>query len=199
MERKNLIKFWANFTKNLIIINPGRFMILFISILLLTISTLIPNQTKFYKVDRYIADGDKHYYETTSSYTALEYDTEQKLFQDGSDTLIKVVEWHELRVITIVILSILFLVFIGSLFIEELELNKVRKKTIINNFIERNIEGQWVYTSYNKLLMKSPYKKRDIDEVMYGITIRTHNDFLNLEDFYTKAEIREGKLNKLGI
>jgi competence protein ComGC len=198
MERKNLIKFWANFTKNLIIINPGRFVILFISILLLTISALIPNQTKFYKVDRYIVDGDKHYYETTSSYTALEYDTEQKLFQDGSDTLIKVVEWHELRVITIVILSILFLVFIGSLFIEELELNKVRKKTIINNFTERHIEGQWVYTSYNKLLKKSIYK-RDVDEVMYGITIRTHNDFLNLEDFYTKAEIREGKLNKLGI
>ena len=198
MERKNLIKFWANFTKNLIIINPGRFMILFISILLLSISTLIPNQTKFYKVDRYIVDGDKHYYETASSYNALEYDTEQKLFQDGNDTLIKVVEWHELRVITIVITSILSLLFIGSLFIEELELNKVRKKTIINNFTERHIEGQWVYTSYNKLLKKSIYK-RDVDEVMYGITIRTHNDFLNLEDFYTKAEIREGKLNKLGI
>ena len=198
MERKNLIKFWANFIKNLIIINPGRFMILFISILLLTISALIPNQTKFYKVDRYIVDGDKHYYETASSYNALEYDTEQKLFQDGSDTLIKVVEWHELRVITIVIASILSLVFIGSLFIEELELNKVRKKTIINNFTERHIEGQWVYTSYNKLLKKSIYK-RDVEEVMYGITIRTHNDFLNLEDFYTKAEIREGKLNKLGI
>jgi hypothetical protein len=93
---------------------------------------------------------------------------------------------------------ILFLVFIGSLFIEELELNKVRKKTIINNFTERHIEGQWVYTSYNKLLKKSTYK-RDVEEVMYGITIRTHNDFLNLEDFYTKAEIREVKLNKLGI
>jgi competence protein ComGC len=173
-------------------------MILFISILLLTISALIPNQTKFYKVDRYIVDGDKHYYETTSSYTALEYDTEQKLFPDGSDTLIKVVEWHELRVITIIIVSILFLVFIGSLFIEELELNKVRKKTIINNFTERHIDDQWVYTSYNKLLKKSTYK-RDIDEVMYNINIRTYNDFLNLEDFYTKAEIREGKLNKLGI
>jgi hypothetical protein len=198
MERKNLIKFWANFTKNLIIINPGRFLILLISIILLTISALIPNQTKFYKVDRYIVDGEKHYYETTSSYITLEYDTEQKLFQDGSDTLIKVVEWRELRVITITIVSILFLVFIGSLFIEELELNKVIKKTIINNFTERHIDDQWIYTSYNKLLKKSTYK-RDIDEVMYNINIRTYNDFLNLEDFYTKAEIREGKLNKLGI
>lgn len=198
MERKNLIKFWANFTKNLIILNPGRFIILFTSILLLILGLLIPNQTKFYKVERYIVDGDKHYYEISSSYNALEYDTEQKLFQDDDDTLIKVVELHELSVITIVITSILFLMFIASLFIEELELNKVRKKTIINNFTERKIEGQWVYTSYNKLLQKSTYK-RDVDEVMYNIIIKKTDDFFNLEEFYTKAEIREVKLNKLGI
>lgn len=198
MERKNLIKFWANFTKNLIILNPGRFIILLVSVLLLILGLLIPNQTKFYKVERYIVDGDKHYYETSSSYNALEYDTEQKLFQDDDDTLIKVVELHELSVITIVITSILFLMFIASLFIEELELNKVRKKTIINNFTERKIEGQWVYTSYNKLLQKSTYK-RDVDEVMYNIIIKKTDDFFNLEDFYTKAEIREVKLNKLGI
>ena len=198
MERKNLIKFWANFTKNLIILNPGRFIILLVSVLLLILGLLIPNQTKFYKVERYIVDGDKHYYETTSSYTALEYDTEQKLFQDDDDTLIKVVELHELSVITIVITSILFLMFIASLFIEELELSKVRKKTIINNFTERKIEGQWVYTSYNKLLQKSTYK-RDVDEVMYNIIIKKTDDFFNLDDFYTKAEIREVKLNKLGI
>ena len=198
MERKNLIKFWANFTKNLIILNPGRFIILLVSVLLLILGLLIPNQTKFYKVERYIVDGDKHYYETSSSYNALEYDTEQKLFQDDDDTLIKVVELHELSVITIVITSILFLMFIASLFIEELELNKVRKKTIINNFTERKIEGQWVYTSYNKLLQKSTYK-RDVDEVMYNIIIKKTDDFFNLDDFYTKAEIREVKLNKLGI
>ena len=198
MERKNLIKFWANFTKNLIILNPGRFIILLVSVLLLILGLLIPNQTKFYKVERYIVDGDKHYYETSSSYNALEYDTEQKLFQDDDDTLIKVVELHELSVITIVITSILFLMFIASLFIEELELNKVRKKTIINNFTERKIEGQWVYTSYNKLLQKSTYK-RDVDEVMYNIIIKKTDDFFNLDDFYTKAEMREVKLHKLGI
>ena len=118
MERKNLIKFWANFTKNLIILNPGRFIILLVSVLLLILGLLIPNQTK---VERYIVDGDKHYYEISSSYTALEYDNEQKLFQDDNDTLIKVVELHELSVITIVITSILFLMFIASLFIEELK------------------------------------------------------------------------------
>ena len=93
---------------------------------------------------------------------------------------------------------ILFLMFIASLFIEELELNKVRKKTIINNFTARKIEGQWVYTSYNKLLQKSTYK-RDVDQVMYDIIIKKTDDFFNLEDFYTKSEIREVKLNKLGI
>ena len=199
MERKTLIKFWTTFTKQLIIINPGRFLFLYSSILLLILGFLIPNTTNFYKLERHIVDGNKHYYETTSSYKVLEYDSEQKLFQDNGDTLIKVVEFHELSVILIVLSSLLLIFFIVSLFVEELELDKVRKKTIISNFKERNIDGEWVYTSYDKLLFKSSYQKTDpIDEIPTRI-LKNTDEFFNLENFFTKAEIRDNKLNKLGI
>jgi hypothetical protein len=198
MERKTLIKFWTTFTKQLIIINPGRFLILSASILLLFLGSLVPNKTNFYKLERHIVDGDTHYYETTSSYNVLEYDSEQKLFQDDGDTLIKVVEWHELRVISVVLSIILFGIFIASLFLEELELDKVRKKTIKSNFTERNIDGEWIYTSYNKLIFRSSYRKLDPIEIPTRI-LKSTDEFFNLENFFTKAEIRDNKLNKLGI
>jgi hypothetical protein len=197
MERKKLIKFWTTFTKYLIVINPGRFLMLTASILLLILGLLVPNKTKFYEVERHIVDGDKHYYETTSSYAVLEYDSEQKLFQEDGDTLIKVVEWHELRVISLVLSILLFGIFIASLFLEELELDKVRKKTIKSNFTERNIDGEWIYTSYSKLIFRSTYRK-DVDDIPNHI-LKSTDVFFGLENFFTKAEIREGKLNKLGI
>ena len=197
MERKTLIKFWTTFTKQLITINPGRFLILSASILLLILGSLVPNKTKFYELERHIVDGDKHYYETTSSYTILEYDSEQKLFQDDDDTLIKVVEWNELRVISVVLSSILFGMFIVSLFLEDLELDKVTKKTIKSNFTERNIDGEWIYTSYSKLIFRSSYRK-DVNDIPNHI-LKSTDVFFGLENFFTKAEIREGKLNKLGI
>jgi hypothetical protein len=56
---------------------------------------------------------------------------------------------------------------------------------------------RYYYTSYNKLVYKSN-TQYDFDDIPI-YKFKKLKKFLNLENFYTKAELREVKLRKLGI
>jgi hypothetical protein len=60
------------------------------------------------------------------------------------------------------------------------------------------MEGEYVYTSYSKLLHKSKLKQRFYD-IEYSTNLTGIKNFFNRENYYTKSEIRDNKLNKLGI
>jgi hypothetical protein len=200
MERKNKINFWTTFIKNLIIINPGRFAMLIAFLLCLGSLTLIPDMTVFDEVHRYFVDGDTHYYQMYGG-EVLEFKSEQKIFVNNGDSFLKVKTIHPGSIISIT-LSLVGLIFlIASCFIEDLEIQKVTKRTIIDDLKEHEIgslsQYRYYYTSYNKLVYKSA-TQYEFDDIPSS-RLKDLKSFLKLENFYTKAELREIKLKKLGI
>ena len=200
MERKNKINFWITFIKNFIIINPGKFALLIAFLLCLGSLTLIPDMTKFDEIHRYFVDGDTHYYQMYGG-EVLEFKSEQKIFVNNGDSFLKVKTIHPGSIISITISVVVLIFLIASCFIEDLDIKKVTKRTIINGIKEHEIgslsQYRYYYTSYNKLVYKSS-TQYDFEDIP-SFRINDLNYFLKSENFYTKAELRELKLSKLGI
>jgi hypothetical protein len=200
MERKNKINFWLTFIKNLIIINPGRFAMLIAFLLCLGSLTLIPDMTEFGEVHRYFVDGDTHYYQMYGG-EVLEFKSEQKIFVQNGDSFLKVKTIHPVSIISITLAVVNLIFLIASCFIEDLEIKNVTQRTIMDGLKEHEIgslsQYRYYYTSYNKLVYKSN-TQYDFDDIPI-YKFKELKKFLNLENFYTKAELREVKLRKLGI
>ena len=200
MERKQKIKFCTTFIKNLIIINPGRFAMLIAFLLCLGSLTLMPDMTEFGEVHRYFVDGDNHYYQMYGG-EVLEFKSEQKIFVNNGDSFLKVSTIHPGSIISITLAVVALIFLIAGCFIEDLEIQKVTQMTIIDDIKEHEIgslsQYRYYYTSYNKLVYKST-TQYDFDDIPI-YKFKELKKFLNLENFYTKAELREVKLRKLGI
>jgi hypothetical protein len=199
MRTNQRIKFLLSLVNNFIKVDRTRVIIILAAVLLLITIFFLPKETKFYEVERYIVEGDTHYYKVNNQ--VLEYDREQKLFIDNGDTLIKTKEWYEGQ---IVLATISLLVIVGGLItygvepLDEWEIKKIYTETIKNDLKEHVMEGEYVYTSYSKLLHKSKLKQRFYD-IEYSTNLTGIKNFFNRENYYTKSEIRDNKLNKLGI
>ena len=200
MERKNKINFWLTFIKNLIIINPGRFAMLIAFLLCLGSLTLIPDMTEFGEVHRYFVDGNTHYYQMYGG-EVLEFKSEQKIFVQNGDSFLKVKTIHPVSIISITLAVVNLIFLIAACFIEDLEIKNVTQRTIMDGLKEHEIgslsQYRYYYTSYNKLVYKSN-TQYDFDDIPI-YKFKELKKFLNLENFYTKAELREVKLRKLGI
>jgi hypothetical protein len=200
MERKNKINFWLTFIKNLIIINPGRFVMLIAFLLCLGSLTLIPDMTEFGEVHRYFVDGNTHYYQMYGG-EVLEFKSEQKIFVQNGDSFLKVKTIHPVSIISITLAVVNLIFLIAACFIEDLEIKNVTQRTIMDGLKEHEIgslsQYRYYYTSYNKLVYKSA-TQYDFDDIPI-YKFKELKKFLNLENFYTKAELREVKLRKLGI
>jgi hypothetical protein len=200
MERKNKINFWLTFIKNLIIINPGRFVMLIAFLLCLGSLTLIPDMTEFGEVHRYFVDGNTHYYQMYGG-EVLEFKSEQKIFVQNGDSFLKVKTIHPVSIISITLAVVNLIFLIAACFIEDLEIKNVTQRTIMDGLKEHEIgslsQYRYYYTSYNKLVYKSN-TQYDFDDIPI-YKFKELKKFLNLENFYTKAELREVKLRKLGI
>jgi hypothetical protein len=200
MERKNKINFWLTFIKNLIIINPGRFVMLIAFLLCLGSLTLIPDMTEFGEVHRYFVDGNTHYYQMYGG-EVLEFKSEQKIFVQNGDSFLKVKTIHPVSIISITLAVVNLIFLIAACFIEDLEIKNVTQRTIMDGLKEHEIgslsQYRYYYTSYNKLVYKSN-TQYDFDDIPI-YKFKELKKFLNLENFYTKAELREVKLKKLGI
>lgn len=200
MERKNKINFWLTFIKNLIIINPGRFVMLIAFLLCLGSLTLIPDMTEFGEVHRYFVDGNTHYYQMYGG-EVLEFKSEQKIFVQNGDSFLKVKTIHPVSIISITLAVVNLIFLIAACFIEDLEIKNVTQRTIVDGLKEHEIgslsQYRYYYTSYNKLVYKSA-TQYDFDDIPI-YKFKELKKFLNLENFYTKAELREVKLRKLGI
>lgn len=200
MERKNKINFWFTFIKNFIIINPGKFALLIAFLLCLGSLTLIPDMTEFREIHRYFVDGDTHYYQMWGG-EVLEFKSEQKIFVNNGDSFLKVKTIHTGSIISITLSVVALIFLIASCFIEDLDIEDVTLKTIRDGLKENEIgslsQYRYYYTSYNKLVYKATYQYDFEDVPIYKF--KELKKFLKLENFYTKAELRESKLKKLGI
>jgi hypothetical protein len=199
MRTNQRIKFLLSLVNNFIKVDRTRVIIILAAVLLLITIFFLPKETKFYEVERYIVEGDTHYYKVNNQ--ILEYDREQKLFIDNGDTLIKTKEWYEGQ---IVLATISLLVIVGGLItygvepLDEWEIKKIYTETIKKDLKEHVMEGEYVYTSYSKLLKISKQKQAFYD-IEYSTNLTGIKNFFNRENYYTKSEIRDNKLNKLGI
>jgi hypothetical protein len=199
MRTNQRIKFLLSLVNNFIKVDRTRFIIMLVSTSILTTISFLPKETKFYEVERHIVEGNTHYYKVYNQ--VLEYDHEQKLFIDNGDTLIKTKEFYEGQ---IVLAIVSLLVIIGGFVtygiepLDEWDIKKIYTETIKKDLKEHVIDGEYIYTSYSKLLHRSKHKKSFYD-IEHSTDLIGIKNFFTRENYYTKSEIRDNKLNKLGI
>lgn len=203
MERDLKIKFWTSWIKNLMVVNPIRSLIFFLAISF-TISGLLQNDSILFKEIRgFFQDGEKCYYMLRGEHSYTEYNKPQKVFEYKGDNYLKVNGIGPLKAIFIGLGVALSLILIFSLFIEDLELKKILKRTIKDNYKEvymNDINGPDLYysISYNKVFFKSHFSNT-FQLNWEASAISDVKEFFNCEDYFTQAELRDRKLSKLGI
>jgi len=204
MERDLKIKFWLSWTKNLIKLNPIRTSFLLLGFLFTSLIPIPDNAIHFHEIRSAFVDGKKHYYLMRGDYSYTEFNSPQKVFQEGNDYYLKEEDPGVLAIIFIVASSTFFIFFIFGSFMEEWELKKTLKKTIKQNHkiieIRDGMSGDLhqCLISYNKILIKSWFNK-EYDVMWSASGIETIEEFFNCEDYFTQAELRDRKLDKLGI
>lgn len=203
MDRRNLIKFWLRFTKNLIVENKVKMSLICLSAIILTVALSMDKVTVFRSVNAHYQDGSKHYYDVEGVYEALEYDSEQTMFTDKTGevpgVLLKTENIHEGAVLLYAVAIILFAMpVVGSLTPDD-DLNLCIKKVLNETLKEdlkktRSEDGHtYMHVSYSKILSTSQWGT-SFNE--YEMSI---GEFFSKESYYTKSEIRDIKLDKLGI
>ena len=202
MTKQNLTKFWLNYSKNLFKVNIAKFLILIAGIGFYIGGISIPKTTRFYEVERHFVDEGKHYYDLTHYRDALVYDTEQKLFQDDGDSFIKQVEWHAGAIFLMVFAYISFIIVFISCLVNDcdfnLELERVLKDTLYDNYNIVELDQNYHHISYSKIIY-SKTSRSSISHLNKYVPDITLKEFFNKEDYYTKSELRDIKLNKIGI
>jgi hypothetical protein len=193
-------KFWKNFMINLMKTNPVRTIFIPLSIILFTFSFTIDNNIEFREIyKKFKSKEGIHYYvlydETVESTKELE------VFEDDKGYYIKRIEFGPGKSITIFLTSVFLIMSIGSIFIEDIEIKKVVKKTILNDLslitIERNNYGEkYIWTSYSKKVLES-FRITNKDEV-YGLDM-TISEFMQLENHIEREDLRDKKLEEIGI
>ena len=199
MRTNQRIRFLLSIVRNFIKVDRIRVMIILTSLAMFITVLLLPKETKFYEVERHLVEGDTHYYKVYNQ--VLEYDREQKLFIDNGDTLIKTKEWYEgqivLATVSLLVILVGFVTY-GVEPLDEWDIKKIYTETIQNDLKEYVIDGEYIYTSYSKLLNRSMHKK-SLYEIGQHTDLIGIKNFFGRENYYTKSEIRDNKLNKLGI
>ncbi len=203
MERDLKIKFWMSWIKNFIIVNPIRTLIFFLAISF-TISGLLQNDSILFKEIRgFFQDGDKCYYKLRGEHSYTEYNKPQKIFEYEGDNYLKVNGIRPLKEIFIGLGVGFSLILIFSLFIEDLELKEILKRTIKDDYKEvyvndPNSPDLYYLVSYNKVFFKSHFSKT-FQLNWEASAISDVKEFFNCEDYFKQAELRDRKLSKLGI
>ena len=123
------------------------------------------------------------------------------MFEDDDGYYIKRTEVGEGKFLMIILTSVLLVFVIVSFFVEDLEIPKAVEATILQdvkltNKEQHNWSTNFVYTAYTKkvLVSYSPKKKKE----MYGLSMQI-SEFMELEDCIEKDEIRDRKLDEIGI
>lgn len=203
MNNKNIIKFWFRFTINLISENRIKFSFLMLGTILLTIALNLKDSIVFRHVEAHYEDGNKHYYEVSGKYNALEYNSEQKLFTDTtnnvSGNMLKVIELNDGTITLYIFVGILYTITFITLIVNDRDIN-LDIKSVMSTTIEDDLrvvtieDNKYLYISYSKILEERTSKKYNNDLYLLRIS-----EFFKLNTYYSKQEQRNIKFDKLGI
>ena len=188
-----MIKFYLKLAKQLCRHNPIRTLISALLIVLSFAVYKIPNSTYFYDVERHIVENGTHYYQTQCC--VFEYDTEQKLIEDQGDHLLKRESMSELGITLAIFLGLGILGIIASLFIEESDMQYALRDVIKRSIDEHVVDCEYFYVSYSRIILRQKYQT----DYPYSGSNYNLREFLELPIFETKTDIRNKKLEKIGI
>ena len=191
-------KFWKNFMINLMKTNPVRTIFIPLSIILFTFSFTIDNTIEFREIyKKFKSKEGIHYYVLYNE--TVESPKELEVFEDDKGYYIKRIEVGPGKSITIFLTSVFLIMSIGSIFIEDIEIKKVVKKTILNDLsliiIKSNSE-KYIWISYSKKVLES-FRITNKDDV-YGLDM-TISEFMQLENHIEREDLRDKKLEEIGI
>ena len=117
---------------NLMKTNPVRTIFIPLSIILFTFSFTIDNTIEFREIyKKFKSKEGIHYYVLYNE--TVESPKELEVFEDDKGYYIKRIEVGPGKSITIFLTSVFLIMSIGSIFIEDIEIKKVVKKTILND------------------------------------------------------------------
>ena len=195
-ERK---RFWKNFAIALIKNNPARAALLLLLIFAFAASLCIESSVEFNQIYKHFQGKDgTHYYvlhrKTVESSKPLE------IFEDSEGYYIKQEGFGEGKTIIVVMFGIFLLFATISLFAEDLEIGKSTKMAIVKDLrkIESEDGRRKIYVAYSKKIYADSYgySKREIAE---QIPKMLPSELMELDDCMEKSEVRDRKLDQIGI
>ena len=188
-------RFWKNFAIGLIKINPGRAIILPISLIAFALSLSIDDSIFFREVYRHFESKDgPHYYVLEQN--TVESAAELEIFEDGDGRYIKEEGAGEGKMLTAILSAAFLIGCCSSFFIEDLEIERAVGEAILRDVKLAKSEPRYVYTAYSKKVLET-FSKREKSQ-MNGMSM-TVAAFMDLEDHIEKDEMREKKLEQIGI
>jgi len=202
MFKQDRRRFWKNLTINTIKLNPARSILLPVALTLFIMSLTIDKSIVFREIYKHFQSKDgTHYYVLNND--TIESEEKLEIFEDDDGYYIKRNEFGEGKVLMIVLTLTILLFVIVSFFVEDWEIPKAVEETILQdvklaNKEQHNWSTNFVYTAYTKkvLVTYSPKTKKEM--YMYGLSMQI-SDFMELEDSIEKDEIRDRKLDEIGI
>lgn len=195
MFKQDRKRFWKNFAISLIKINPGRAIILPISLIAFALSLSIDDSIFFREVYRHFESKDgTHYYVLEQN--TVESAAELEIFEDSDGSYIKEEGAGEGKMLTAILSAAFLIGCCSSFFIEDLEIERAVGEAILRDVKLAKSEPRYVYTAYSKKVLET-FSKREKSE-MRGMSM-TVAAFMDLEDHIEKDEMREKKLEQIGI
>jgi hypothetical protein len=197
-ERK---RFWKNFAIALIKNNPARAALLPLAIFAFAVSLFIGNSSEFRHIHKHFQSKDgTHYY--VLHHGTVESAKPLEIFEDSEGYYIKQEGFGQGKAIIVFIFGSLMAVAIFSLFIEDLEIGKSTKMAVLKDLRKIASEDgrRQIYVAYSKKIFSDLYSygytKKEIEE---RIPKMSPSALMELDDCMEKSEVRDRKLDQIGI
>ena len=188
-----MIKFLLIFTYRIILENWRRMLLLAASITLFISAYRIELKTVFSPVQSIFQDGGTYYYELYNGATE-KFESEQVLYPDKmnqSNLCLKRQVFGSGNIACCVIGGIALISFIVISFMEDWDAYDVTRDILRENYETELIDGIYHHHAFGRLIEKGH------DKFLKRVILPA--EFMRKPRFKTKMQIREDKLNKIGV
>lgn len=188
-----MIKFLLIFTYRIILENWRRMLLLAASITLFISAYRIELETVFSPVQSIFQDGGTYYYELYNGYTE-KFESEQALYPDKmneSNLCLKRQVFGTGNIACCIIGGFALISFIVISFMENWDAYDVTRDILRENYETEEIDGVYHHHAFGRLIEKSQ------DKILKRVILPA--EFMRKPRFKSTMQIREDKLNKIGV
>ena len=189
-----MIKFLLIFTYRIILENWRRMLLLAASITLFISAYRIELETVFSPVQSIFQDGGTYYYELYNG-TTEKFDSEQTLYPDKmneSNLCLKRQVFGPGNIACTVVGVVVLIAFIVIAVMEDWDADDVTGRILRENHESEAIDGIYHHYAFGRLIDKDPDKNLRLKWIL-------PTDFMRMPRFKSTMQIREDKLNKIGV